>query len=521
MNFLKHHILIIGGAAVIAVGIIGYAIWGVTKPAQFAVVPVSRMNLQEEVHGDGGVKAAEAVDLAFERGGKITRVYAQAGDKVTAGQTIVSLDASDLAAQLAQVAADIKTQQARLDELKRGARPEDLQNQNISITNAQTALADARRAMVDKLQDAYTKADDAVRNKADQMFSNPQSSDPQVTFFITDSQLETDINWQRFSIESALKNWKTSLDTVTPESNFSPFLAEAKQNLTQINLFLEKLSLAINNPNNCVKSQGACQPISSGWKSDITTARGNINLAIGNLTAGEGSINTAQANLNSAMQGLTIKEAGTAPEQIIAQQAQVDRSVAAANLVRSQLAKTVLRAPFDGIISLQNAKVGSVASPNQTVVSVLSNAQYQVEIFVSETDIAKVSVGQTVVITLDAFGAEQFPATVIKTDPAATSVNGVDAYKVTLQFLHNDNHIKVGMGANVNISTAARTSVVAVPESAIITRGNDKIVLVKTNGAAAEERKVEVGISSANGYVEILSGLKEGENVAVFNGEQK
>lgn len=517
MNFLKHHILIIIIAAVAGVGIVSYSIWGASKPHNLTAISVSRMTLQEEVRGDGNVKAAEAVDLAFERGGKITQVYGQTGAKVIIGQPIVALDSSDLSAQLAQAQADVKTQQAKLAELKRGARPEDLENQNITVQNSKNLLDDANRGMIDKLKDAYTKADDAVRNKADQMFSNPQTDNPRVSLFITDSQLQTDINWGRLLSESTLKKWKTSLDVLDAESDFSVFSNEAKQNLQQISSFLEKLSLAINNPGNCVSSQGGCQPIPNSLKNDIATARTNVNTAISNISAAEGSIDSAKANFNISSQGLVIKEAGSSPEQIIAQEAQLDRSLAAASMVRAQLAKTVLRSPIGGTISRQDGKVGAVASPNQPIVSVLSNLKYQIEIFVSETDIAKIKIGQSVKVTLDAFGSEEFAATVIKTDPAATSANGIDAYKVTLQFLNDDERIKVGMGANIKINTASSENVIAVPESAIITRGNDKIVLVKKSGSNTEERKVKVGIKNSEGYAEVISGLSEGDQIVIFN----
>ena len=523
MNFIKHHILIIVIAAVAGAGIFSYAIWGISNNrALGGGEPVSRMTLQEEVRGDGSVKAAETVDLAFERGGKITQVYAKTGDKVTIGQAIISLDASDISAQLAQAEADIKTQQAKLDELKRGARPEDIANQNIAIENAKTVIEDANRGTVDKLQDAYTKADDAIRNKADQMFSNPQTSNPHIVLFVIDSQLQTDLDWQRLLIESSLKKWKGSLDLLTPDSDFAPFMSDTKQNLEQIKSFLEKLSLAINNPNSCVIDyRGNCQPISTAWKTDIATARTNINTALSNLTAAKGILNTAKSNLSLVTQGLVIKEAGSSPEQITAQEAQLERSVAAADLIRSQLSKTTLRSPINGVVSRQDGKTGAIASPNQPITSVLSDSKYQIEIFVSEIDVAKIKTGQPAKVTLDAFGSEEFNAAVIKMDPAATTQNGVDAYKVTLQFSNNDERVKAGMGANVKISTASRENVVAVPESAIITRGNDKIVLVTQNGNNPEERKVETGIKGSNGYVEILSGLKEGERIAVLNGAQQ
>lgn len=523
MNFLRHHILIIIISAVLSVGIVAYAVWGMAKSNNLTGISVSRMTLQEDVRGDGNVEAAQAVDLAFERGGKVSGVYAQTGDQVKSGQTIVTLDASDLYAQLAQAEADVKTQQAKLDELKRGSRPEDVENQNISIQGAQTSLEDARRGLYDALQDSYTKADDAVRNKADQMFSNPQADSPQIIFTTPDYQAKAWLEQERIQIELSLKKWKSFVDLLSSDSEFSPYLIDAKENLAQIKLFLEKLSLVINNPNNClVDNKSACQPISSAWKTDISSARSSINTALSNLTLAEKLLNIANASLATAKQGLVIKEAGTAPEQITAQEAQVDRYKASAQLIRAQLSKSVLKSPIDGVVSRQDANVGTIASSNQAIVSVISDSKFQVKIFVSEADVAKIAIGQLSKVTLDSYGeAEIFDATVIKVDPASTAVNGVDAYKVTLQFVKDDARIKTGMGANVKITTATRENVLTVPASAIIVRGKDKIVFIENSTGGSEEREIEIGIQGSNSYVEIISGLSEGECVAAFGGEQK
>lgn len=522
MNFLRHHVIIMAVAAAASIGIVVFAVSGISKPKNLDGVSVSRMTLQEEVRADGEVKPAEAIDLAFERGGKIVQVKAQTGDKVSAGQTIVILDSYDLSAQLAQAESDVKIQQARLDELKRGSRTEDVENQNISIQNAQAALADASQGMVDKLQDAYTRADDAVRSKADQMFSNPQTSAAQIIYTANDPQFKTDIEFSRTQIEESLREWKSSLDVLTLNNNFSNPLRIAKENLQQIKTFLDSLSLSINNPNSCLlDTKGSCQPISSIWKADAATARTNINTALSNLTLAESALNNTKANLALAKQGLTIKEAGTAPEQIDAQAAQLERAKAAKALVQAQFAKTVLRSPIDGVISRQDGKVGEIAPTNVPIVSIISEAKYQAEVFVSEIEVAKIKEGQTAKVTLDAYGdSDVFEAAVIKIDPAATSVNGVDSYKVTLQFTEEDARIKDGMGANVKITTAVRENVLAVPASAIIVRGQDKLVQVVGARNSAADRKVETGITGDNDFVEIVSGLSEGDQVIAFGGNK-
>jgi len=92
----------------------------------------------------------------------------------------------------------------------------------------------------------------------------------------------------------------------------------------------------------------------------------------------------------------------------------------------------------------------------------------------------------------------------------------VGAYGVKLQFVKDDARVKSGMTANISIATGERQGVIAVPESAIITRGSDKFVLVENGAGHSAETPVTVGITGGNGLVEIVTGLKEGDKVVTF-----
>lgn len=521
MNFLKHHILIISVAASASVGIVSYAVWGISVPNKLEEVSVSRMNIQEEVHGDGSVKPAQAVDLAFERGGKITKVYAQTGDAVKAGQIIVALDGSDFYAQLAQAGADVKTQQAKLDELKRGARAEDLQSSEVRISNANEALDAANRAAVNTLQDVFTKSDDVIHNRISE-FIKTDTIETKLLFYVNTVQTENDLKNEKPRMDAVIEEWGASLSGLNSTGDLSAAISSAKMSLAKIKLFIDKLASAVNDDNSFITINGAAGPFPLSTKADMSAIRATINSSISSVSSAEQGINAAQSNLASVRQELVIKQSGSSLEQISAQEAQLQRSKAGADFARSQLAKTVLRSPFDGLVSRQDAKAGAIAPSNSTLVSVISNSKYQIEIFVSETDVAKIKTEQAVKVTLDAYGeSNMFDATIIKVDPAAEIVNGVSAFKITSQFVKEDERIKVGMGANVRIHTSSRENAIAVPQSALIVRGSDKIALVEQSGGVQEERKVESGITGSNGYVEILSGLEEGEQIAAFGAVQK
>jgi len=148
-----------------------------------------------------------------------------------------------------------------------------------------------------------------------------------------------------------------------------------------------------------------------------------------------------------------------------------------------------------------------------------------VQVYVSETDVAKLTVGDSANITLDAYGSRDiFPATVTAIDPAETVINGVNSYKVTLHFTQTDPRIISGMTANVNISAGSATDVLAVPSSAIITQGYKTYLLVQNANGTFTQREVHTGITGENAssttdtgtYTEIQSGLSATDTVASF-----
>ncbi|MDO8590919.1 MAG: HlyD family efflux transporter periplasmic adaptor subunit, partial [bacterium] len=149
-----------------------------------------------------------------------------------------------------------------------------------------------------------------------------------------------------------------------------------------------------------------------------------------------------------------------------------------------------------------------------TLVAVMSG-NFKVEAFVPEVDVAKITVGNQATITLDAYGSDvSFNASVVKIDPAETVIDGVSTYKTTLEFDKDDPRIRSGMTANTTIISAKRDNVLALPQRTVYEKNGKKFVRVVTGSDTLEEREVTVGIRGSNGDIEILSGLKQGDNVA-------
>ncbi|KKW31609.1 MAG: RND family efflux transporter MFP subunit [Parcubacteria group bacterium GW2011_GWC2_52_8c] len=167
---------------------------------------------------------------------------------------------------------------------------------------------------------------------------------------------------------------------------------------------------------------------------------------------------------------------------------------------------------MDGVVTNLGYEISEVARPNTTAVSLISISGVEIEANVPEVDVAKVAVGNPVSITLDAIPGETFTGKVTHIDPAETVVDGVTNYKIKISFDAKDPRIKSGVTANLDIETLRKPNTLTLPQFGIVERDEGKFVRKLVNGEV-KEFPITAGIRSSDGYVEILSGVSEGDEV--------
>jgi RND family efflux transporter MFP subunit len=484
-----------------------------TSAPAYEFITVQRRDLAQQVNVTGRVEPIQDVQLAFEKGGTVLHTFAEVGDSVQTGQTIVELDSSELNTQLLQQQAALESEQAKLAELHRGTRTEEVQIQKVKVANAKTALADTIQNLIDKINDAYTKADDAIRNNVDPMYIDPRSQTPKLNFIAKSSQLTINLEWSRLLLEERIVSWNMSLASLTKTSDISIYSKDATLHLIALTSFLDQLAFTVNE---ATPASLVTQTMIDSWKTNISTARTNINTAANNITLAEEKFRNANSNLILAKQELTLQEAGTAPEQVTAQEAHVKKAKANVQNYQVQIKKMTLKTPIAGVITQQDAKVGEIITANTPMVSVISESQFQIEASVPEADITKINIGDIANITLDAYGRDIiFQSITTKIDPGETIIDGIPTYKVTFQFLKPDTRIKPGMTANIDITTATRKNILAIPQRALIRQSGNKFVRILA-GAEVQQIQIETGLQASDGNIEILRGLTEGDKVITF-----
>lgn len=211
-----------------------------------------------------------------------------------------------------------------------------------------------------------------------------------------------------------------------------------------------------------------------------------------------------------------------------------DTAVSELAQAESDASETSILAPMDGTVVGEPKTVGTMAvatSDNPTVIMRIADlSSKQIKAKVDETDIGNIKVGQQATFTVDTYTDKTFTARVTKISQTDTSNSwdtsssassssssssssaSVIYYYVTLDVDDPDSQLLPAMTARVEINTADKPDTLAVPISTLKTDANGSYVIVRNADGSQENRYVTTGIYSDE-YVEILSGLEEGEDV--------
>lgn len=496
---------------IIILAIVGWSFFGNSNSANEELITVQSTTFVQEVGVTGKVIPAKDVDMAFETGGRVSKVNVKVGDMVRQGQVLASVGSGDQYATVLQRQARVDSEAAKLAEVQRGSRAEDITIASTEVEGARVAYEQNLQSLVDQIKDAYAKVDDGVRGKADQLFKNPRTVNPEVLSF-ENYPLRMSVNEQRLKIGETLSAWSISIGTLTTSTYASSYLTEARTNLSAARNFFNDLSEGVSS---LVPSDSFPQTTIDKYKTDISSARTAVSSAISTLSTVEQAYKASQNAYTKSQDQLALKKAGSTIEQINSQAAILKSAQADLQSARAVLAKTSITAPFDGLITKVDTKEGEIASINTNVIGLISASSYEIESYISESDIAKVRIDQSARVTLDAYGKDVvFTAKTVQVDPAETVLDGVSTYKTKLQFTVADERIRSGMTANIIIQTAEKPASVVIPQEALFLEAGEKMVTIDQNGKRVN-RKVETGGINAKGEIEVLAGISVGEKVVV------
>ena len=398
--------------------------------------PLPPVETSPQVIVDAVILPVRYADLSLRASGTVAEVLVQEGDAVAAGQVIARLDNTRQVIAIAQAETTIRSAEARVAELRAGARAEEIAVSQAALEIAQAALQ--------SLLDGSRPEDIAAAEAA---LASAQAAYDQVLAGADDADLiAAEVNLA--NAEAALRQAQAAYDEVKWRSDVSA-LPQAAQ--------LETAT------NNYEAAQARYDLVVAGAKaSQIAAARaqveqGRATLDKARAPATASDIARAEAEVRRAQAQLDLSMAGARPETIAA--AEVDLTSAQTALMQRQveLADTELRAPFAGVIASLSLDVGEQVSLGVPVAQLADITEWRIETDdLTEINVIFVREGDRVEVSVDALPDVALAGTVERIKPLGENKQGDITYTATIIPDASDERLRWNMTASVTINTSDR-----------------------------------------------------------------
>ena len=222
-----------------------------------------------------------------------------------------------------------------------------------------------------------------------------------------------------------------------------------------------------------------------------------------------------QAEANLAMAEAEVERTEALKE--LASQAQLDAvrtqlviAEANADLARINHSRSVIRAPFTGVVSQMNASKGEIAGPGSPLIRLVQLDPVHVRVSVSDRDVVSLKKGMKAAITTEAI-ADVFTGTLIHIDPAADLQTRSFTAEIAVD--NPDQRLLPGMIASVSIGGQLEDNTVVVPQDWLVTRLDGVGMFIEEDGVA-RWRDVTPG-QVIHDQVVIAEGIGENDRVVV------
>jgi HlyD family secretion protein len=191
----------------------------------------------------------------------------------------------------------------------------------------------------------------------------------------------------------------------------------------------------------------------------------------------------------------------------------LQQALATANLARSNLALSTVRAPIDGTVYQFDLRIGAFVNAGDLVANIGKLSRVRVAVYVDEPELGRVRLNSPVTITWDAVPQRQWKGVVDRLPTQIVALGSRQVGEVGCVIDNPDNDLLPGTNINAEIVSSAVKLGLTIPRSALRREANQNGVLV-LSGDQVEWRPVELGISSYT-KVQVVSGLNEGDSVAL------
>ena len=259
---------------------------------------------------------------------------------------------------------------------------------------------------------------------------------------------------------------------------------------------------------------------SSDYEAAIRQAEAAVEMAEAGKRANDIQKATALANYERT---LALHESGAVSDsQLEAAKAQYDalnsgsaeaaieQAQAGLQQAQNSCGNCTITSPINGIVGTIGLSLGEMALMQSPAAVISDTSRLEIEIQVSESEIAYIQEGSEVQVTVSAVRQEPLKGKVASVSAAADP--GSRNYIVKITMDNPDNLIRSGMFAQVALATVSEENALCVPRNAVTPKGSRSVVYIVDEDSRAHLLEVETGIENSN-LIQITKGLKEGQEV--------
>lgn len=232
-------------------------------------------------------------------------------------------------------------------------------------------------------------------------------------------------------------------------------------------------------------------------------------------------IEQARATVNQRKQALALLRAGTRQEDISVARAQVTSARGSLQNIQAQINDTIIRAPFDGVVTKKYADPGAFVTPttassdvsSATSSSILALASTnEVVANLAETNISKIRIGQKVTVRADAYPGKIFEGRVRQIAAQSVVSQNVTSFEVRVTLTDPQRLLRSGMNVTTDFQVGQLENALVVPTAAVVRRENATGVYVPGKDNQPVFTPIETGVT-VNKFTEVKSGLTGTEKV--------
>ena len=473
----------------------------------------ARQDLVVSVSGTGTIQPIHSYKVTTLVKGEVLEAPFEEGQTVHKGDLLFRIDSKDVETSIQQAELSLESARLSYDQL--------LKNQSDNRKN--TTVRAAAAGVITKL---YVDEGDMVSlgapiadilDRDNMKLTVPFHAADAAGFAVGQSASVT--------VDGTLETLSGVIDSISATDSVGPG-----------GTLVRNVTVAVRNP-------GALSDASSGTAAVGTAA----SAASGAFAYGESKQVVAKAS--GELTSLSVKEGDRVSEdqviggfdetdmatQIESAAIQVKNAELTLQNARDRLEDYSITSTIDGTVIEKNYDVGDTLDTSTSsttgiaypaVIYDLSALTFDIRIH--ELDINKIQVGQAVEITSDALDGQSFTGRVDKVNINGTTSNGVTTYPVTVLIDGSPDELKPGMNISAKIVVEDAGEVLCIPVEAV-NRGQNGASTVLVAGPGAldeagnladssklEEREVTLGRND-EAYIEVLSGLEEGETVFIQN----